>query len=395
MRINFTNATKAILAGRAGYQCSHPDCDMITIGPGDRNDQISSVGEAAHIYSAAKNGPRGQDGLNEEDLKSVNNGIWMCKTHARLIDTNKGDGFSASQLISWKQLHEEAIKRKQGRIHRNIGWVSKIRIIESPVFKEDTEINLGKVTLIESNKNGAGKTAICEWLSVLGSEQSPQRWIPSRRSDTRYSINTFMPEKHEVNVSIESDIYKIDIDGVDSPFCSLPFKTFFFNSDIFKIQGRQDMKESEYLCQALDVDIVTLGKLFNKVGLSDYSFIKKVALNEDSCDLNDVDCTVKGSDFSVVLNGLSQGESNALLFELLIAKIQAYAEFSPLILFIETAETSFDNQMVSHYLDFMNSSEVSFQTVVTSLSGSIRKSSIGIAHFILHGANSNVEVSQV
>lgn len=395
MRIDFTKPTKTILAGRAGYQCSHPDCEMITIGPGDKYDQISSVGEAAHIYSAAENGPRGQDGLDEEDLKSVNNGIWMCKTHARLIDANKGDGFSATQLISWKQLHEEAIKRKQGRIHRNIGWASRMRIINSPVFKDDTEINLGKVTLIESIKNGAGKTAICEWLSVLGSEQSPQRWIPSRRSDTRYSINTFMPEKHEVNVSIESDIYKIDIDGVDSPFCGLPFKTFFFNSDIFKVEGRQDMKESEYLCRALDVDIFTLRKLFSKIGLSEYSFIKKVALNKQSCDLNDVECTIKGRDLPVVVNGLSGGESDALLFELLIAKIQAYAEYSPLILFIETAETSFDNQMISHYLDFMNSSEVSFQTVVTSLSGAIRKPSIGIAHFLLHGENSNVEVRQV
>ena len=395
MRINFTQSTKTILAGRAGYQCSHPDCDMITIGPGEKYDQISSVGEAAHIYSAAKNGPRGRNGLGEEDLKSVSNGIWMCKTHARLIDTNGGDGFSATQLISWKQLHEEAIKRRQGRIYRNIGWASKIRVINSPVFRDDTVLNLGKVTLIESSENGAGKTAICEWLSILGSEQSPQRWIPSRRNVTRYSISTYMPEKHEVNVLIESDKYKIDIDGVDSPFCGLPFKTFFFNSDIFKDDGRGELRDSEYLCQVLDVDIFTLSKLFGKIGSSEYSFIKTVALNEGSGDLTDVNCTIKGRNHPVVFKGLSGGEVNALLFELLIAKIQSHAEYSPLILFIESAETSFDNQMISHYLDFMNSSEISFQTVITSLSRFKIKPGIGIAHYLLLGKNSEVEASQV
>lgn len=49
MRIEFLEATKRILAGRSGYHCSHPNCDMITIGPGDKHDQTSSVGEAAHI----------------------------------------------------------------------------------------------------------------------------------------------------------------------------------------------------------------------------------------------------------------------------------------------------------------------------------------------------------
>ena len=100
MRIEFTAGTKAVLAGRAGYECSHPECEVITIGPGDKNDQISSIGEAAHIYSASVNGPRGQNGLLEEDLRSVSNGIWLCKNHARLVDVNSGEGFTASELVS-------------------------------------------------------------------------------------------------------------------------------------------------------------------------------------------------------------------------------------------------------------------------------------------------------
>ena len=124
-RINFLDSTKKILAGRAAYQCSHPNCEVVTIGPGENFDQINSIGEAAHIYSASENGPRGQNGLSEADLKSIKNGIWMCKNHARLIDTNSGDGFTADQLKAWKYLHEESIKKTQGRISRNIGWLKK------------------------------------------------------------------------------------------------------------------------------------------------------------------------------------------------------------------------------------------------------------------------------
>jgi hypothetical protein len=395
MRIEFRQPTKTILAGRAGYQCSHPDCYRVTIGPGDKYDQISSVGEAAHIYSAAKNGPRGQDGLSEADLSSVSNGIWMCKTHARLIDTNKGVGFSASQLISWKHLHEEAIKRGQGRINRNIGWVSKIKIFNSPIFKDDSEINLGKVTLIESSQNGAGKTAICEWLSVLGSEQSPQRWIPSRRKGIRYSINVFLPERHEITVSIESDKYQLDIDGIDSPFCGISFKTFFFNREVFRVEGRENLKESEYLCKVINVDLHTLNRLFKRLGVSEYSKISRVEVKETPDELNDIDCTLKDKGIPISFNALSNGESNSLIFELLIEKMQAYANFTPLLLFIESAETSFDNHIIAHYLDLLNSTEVGFQTVVTSISSTLSKPSLGVAHFQLRGTKSNVEVSQV
>jgi hypothetical protein len=229
---------------------------------------------------------------------------------------------------------------------------------------------------------------------VLGSEQSPSRWIPSRGKDTRYSINVFLPEKHEINVSIEGNTYQVDIDGVETPFCGIPFKTFFFNKKVLWVCEKNSLKESEYLCKVLNVDVHTLMKLFKKIGLSDYSKINKVVLNESVDEINDVDCTLKNRDFSVSLNTLSGGESNSLIFELLIAKMQSYAEFTPLILFIESAQTSFDNSLISHYLDFLNSSEIGFQTIVTSLSSTVSKPSIGVAHFVLHGANSNVEVSQ-
>jgi hypothetical protein len=44
--------------------------------------------------------------------------------------------------------------------------------------------------------------------------------------------------------------------------------------------------------------------------------------------------------------------------------------------------------MISHYLELLNSTEVGFQTVVTSMSSLFSKPSLGLAHFQLRGANS-------
>jgi hypothetical protein len=53
-REEFSDDTKRIIAQRAGYRCSFPNCDRVTIGPGKAFDDVILVGEAAHIYSASR-----------------------------------------------------------------------------------------------------------------------------------------------------------------------------------------------------------------------------------------------------------------------------------------------------------------------------------------------------
>jgi hypothetical protein len=80
-RENFPATVKEVIAVRAGYRCTFPECDNVTIGPGSAPGQIASVGVACHIYSASPNGPRGQGGLSPDQLKSAENGFWACSNH--------------------------------------------------------------------------------------------------------------------------------------------------------------------------------------------------------------------------------------------------------------------------------------------------------------------------
>ena len=88
-RDDFTPATKRALADRVAWRCSCPGCGQLTVGPSHENEEKTTiVGEAAHITAASKGGPRYDPHLTSEDRKSISNGIWMCRHHARLIDSD-------------------------------------------------------------------------------------------------------------------------------------------------------------------------------------------------------------------------------------------------------------------------------------------------------------------
>lgn len=106
MRDNFTNKTKDIIAKRVAWRCSFPGCNIITVGAGhDNNSQVINLGEAAHINAASKNGPRYDNSMTLQQRISVDNGIWMCRHHARLIDSDYFN-YSAQTLRQWKRIAE-------------------------------------------------------------------------------------------------------------------------------------------------------------------------------------------------------------------------------------------------------------------------------------------------
>lgn len=107
MRDDFSNKTKDTLAKRVAWRCSFPGCARLTVGPGHKNSsEVVNLGEAAHIFAASTNGPRFDETMDSEQRKSIDNGIWMCRHHARMIDTDYVN-YSAATLKQWKILAEE------------------------------------------------------------------------------------------------------------------------------------------------------------------------------------------------------------------------------------------------------------------------------------------------
>ncbi|MGL4405818.1 MAG: hypothetical protein ACRCT6_08665, partial [Notoacmeibacter sp.] len=103
-RDDFLASTNRILGSRAAFRCSNPSCQRPTLGPNSEAGTLS-IGVAAHITAASENGPRYDASLDSIARKDSSNGIWLCQTCSRLIDTDAA-GYSVETLREWKAIRE-------------------------------------------------------------------------------------------------------------------------------------------------------------------------------------------------------------------------------------------------------------------------------------------------
>lgn len=98
---------------RAGWHCSLIGCGKSTAGPSEESsDSFTVIGEAAHICGAAS-GPgsrRYDSSMTSAERKSIDNAIWLCADHARMIDRDEVT-YSADELRAMKRQHEESSGR--------------------------------------------------------------------------------------------------------------------------------------------------------------------------------------------------------------------------------------------------------------------------------------------
>lgn len=106
MRDDFNQKTKKLLEERAGNRCSKPGCGIRTRGASSDDDGTINVGYGAHITAASPNGPRYEPTLTNEQRKHYSNGIWLCGTHAKLVDSDEAY-FTVKELYSWKRAAEK------------------------------------------------------------------------------------------------------------------------------------------------------------------------------------------------------------------------------------------------------------------------------------------------
>lgn len=94
------------MAHRAGYRCSKPACGISTRGAALGDDGVINVGFAAHITAASPRGPRYDPTLTKEQRRHRSNGLWLCGTHAKLVDSDESH-FTVKELRTWKRLAEQ------------------------------------------------------------------------------------------------------------------------------------------------------------------------------------------------------------------------------------------------------------------------------------------------
>ena len=112
-RDDFPEKVKRIVAQRAAYFCSRPECRKLTIGPHSDPEKALSDGVAAHICAASPGGPRFDATQTEDERRSLDNAIWLCHSCSDLVDKDE-QAFPKEVLRKWKCLHNKFISDSGG-----------------------------------------------------------------------------------------------------------------------------------------------------------------------------------------------------------------------------------------------------------------------------------------
>lgn len=350
-RVEFGSATKETVAKRAGYRCSFPDCDRITIGPGAGPNDTVLIGEAAHIFSASPNGPRGQHGIAPDDLASVSNAIWLCRDHAKIVDTKRGENYPVAALLSYKALHESKIASAVGAMRLPFGWLEMLVIRESPVIATPATIHFGKATVV-SGGNGSGKTTLTKYLATAASAEPVGVPFPDfpQQLVHRYSLVYQRPDRHQVDVRAEASRVTYDLDDEPVPFNALPFSVVMLRES----SSRRPLHIGDHLAVVgmtpTGVE-QALAKLRILLRGRELPIPASREGAEDDRARNAVQC-------------LSGGETKMLLLECAIALSTALSRRQATVLILDDALHGLDSENRAAYLGKLTSAEHQHQTVL-------------------------------
>jgi energy-coupling factor transporter ATP-binding protein EcfA2 len=353
---NFSGATKDLLASRAGYRCSFPICGRSTIGPGAGLEEFASIGVGAHVYSAAPGGPRGSGGLTNKQLSHVSNGIWLCQDHAKVIDTNRGNGFPAVTLLSYKGFHEARVMRDMTGMPASYHWIERIVVQNSPIKITGQRWVLGKVNLLIGG-NTLGKTALCEWLAGQVDRASLRRWRPG---PLRYQIAFFDPTHHELGVELAADTVTYTLDSRTVPMNPLPVRVSWAVQPEFS----SDADHVAVVAQALQEGRTEVLALLDYARGLPNRLIFDIELVEDGHEQR-LHVRPSADDPSLPLNLIGGGAAALLLIDLAVIRATVLGEYSPTLLIVDEVFSALDPQNKERALRRVSDANLPFQTIVT------------------------------
>lgn len=140
-RDDFDARTKRALAERVGYICSNPDCNRATIGPSNESSTARSrIGVACHIAAASSGrGARRYDpAMSSSQRSSISNGIWLCETCAKLIDTDAAK-YTPTELRDWR---ERAEAKAHSALTHKPDYVGVLRTYADAIIEEFSLVGL-------------------------------------------------------------------------------------------------------------------------------------------------------------------------------------------------------------------------------------------------------------
>lgn len=355
-REEFTDTTKREIADRAGHECSFPTCtNRVTSFDSVTNSTINT-GEAAHIYSAAKNGPRGQGGLNPEELRHPGNGILLCRTHAKIIDHKKGATYPPETLLSYKDLQEARITKEVQGLYSPIGWIHQLNILDGLIFKNNQKVTLSKLNLFYGN-NETGKTCLADLIQGIFSWDKLKKW-KEVTPHFNYQLTYLNPKPIDLKVTLKQPL-AFSINGKSTPFFP-SFARVIRIGPIYKSNNQDDLTWISNCLKLPKEFVLNLPKEIHRFKYAHIGNLKWIE-RDDRKDLK-LDCD--GSPPGFFLSQLSGRENERVIIEFATAAARFLGKHRPVILIFDGCPFIIFDSFFEFYSHHLLDPENQFQTIM-------------------------------
>lgn len=361
-RADFSQQTKNIIAARAAYRCSYPDCNATLIGPGVDSDSIENIGECAHIYSAAGKGPRCNHILSAADLQKPENGIFLCGKHHHLIDKGQGRKYPAETLMLYKQIHEHKVSEELGHITYPLLWIKRITVQSSPILKNGVSYDFTKSTII-AGTNGVGKSVLMEYIyTALTGEDVCRTDTPC----VELCIEMSNPVWLTVTCIIEKGTVRYKVGEKVLTFCPFAIDVIYLRDSRGSIKG--DM--INWIGGQIGKDRLFVKAMIEGADISDSCIIKnarietvrhkpyeKVRVLMQKIDDND-------DNYHWTLEQFSGTETYSVVFDLVVGYLRQVARYRNALLLMDwTYVHTFCGDLMNYYFKLFHKSSNYFQTI--------------------------------
>ena len=351
-----------LLADRAGHECSFPTCQRRTIGPGAGSQEVSGSGIAAHIYAASPNGPRGQSGLSVKELAGLENGIWLCSDHAKLVDNNRGRGYSPETLLSFKALQEGRVALEVQGLYSPLGWIHEVAIIKTPLFRPNQKIPFAKLNLIYGD-NATGKTALTEWVAGFFDCTAMKRWMGTgdETGPLQVQLSMLNPKPHRIGLEVALDAVSYSVEGRSVAFVPIGLRIIRLSAIKYNIY-EDDLTS---LSKALSLPTHIVRNLAQEIQMFPHAKVSNIKFSPSDEGQVYLHCDVSGTAQNLGIGALSGREVERVYLEFATAAARLSGRYSPTLLILDGCPSIIFDSFFDFYSHHLLDPENQFQTILT------------------------------
>ena len=297
------------------------------------------------------------------------NAIWLCPTHADLVDKNRGVKYPPSLLLGFKDAHEARIAREQGGQGDQFFWLERVFLRSGPIFTPNSRVDLGKLTVI-SGRNETGKSVLCKWIAGLSEPQLLERWVVRQQEEgPDVSVTCLTPfGRQEQRARVrESGRVEYWMDELPVPLLPAPIRSLYLRESWSSHRDPDEVDDVGTIAERLGL---TKGVVLNLVQMVDHAgdpAVRNLRVQDDGGKFR-LRCDVEGTARGLAFWQLSGSEQVTVMVRLAAAYANTLASASPTILLLDGGMVSLDAERGQSTAEFLTSNQQRFQSLVVLLS---------------------------